>query len=64
MCAVLGVPGLSDTPIGAQQHATTVAPELLTRTRISYRIAPDKRTVVPMANNVLAALERASTRPL
>jgi hypothetical protein len=64
VCEALGVPGLSDTLVQAQQGAATVPPDLLTRTRISYRIAPDKRTVVPMANNVLAALDRVTTRPL
>jgi hypothetical protein len=64
VCNLLGVPGLSDTLTAAQQHASTVPADFLTRTRVSYRISPDKRAVVPMVNNVLLALERAGQGPL
>lgn len=59
VCAVLGVPGLADTLVESQHEVSSIPADFLTRTRISYRIGADKRTVIPMANNVVGALDAA-----
>ena len=60
VCQIFGVNGLSDTMELAQRREAFVRPELMTNTNVSYRIAQDKRSAVPMATNDCAALDQSN----
>ena len=57
VCRVLGVGGLAETLLQAQRQPTAVKPELLTGITFSYRVGPDKRSVVRMMGDAVSALE-------
>ena len=58
VCEALGVPGLHRTLQSAVHGASTAARALLSPVQYSYRIGPDKRTALPMANPQAMALIR------
>ena len=60
VCQIFGVNGLSDTMVLAQRREPFVRPELMTNTNVSYRIAQDKRSAVPMATNDCTALDQSN----
>jgi hypothetical protein len=57
VCRVLGVDGLAETLLQAQRQPISVKPEFLTRIPSSYRVGPDKRSVVRMVGDAASALE-------
>lgn len=52
ICNTLGVSGLAQTLVESKK-LPTVAPELLTNIPASYRLQADKKSAVPMSNNLL-----------
>jgi GT2 family glycosyltransferase len=60
VCSVLGVEGLARTLVQARLEARDVPATFVTHLDASYRIAADRRGIVPMVGNALAALETAS----
>ena len=58
VCKALGVAGLHRSLADAVKRATTAPRALLSPVQYSYRIGPDKRTAVPMANSQAIALIR------
>jgi glycosyltransferase involved in cell wall biosynthesis len=57
VCRMLGVDGLAETLLQAERQAVAVEPEFLTRISFSYRVGPDKRSVVRMVGDAVSALE-------
>jgi glycosyltransferase involved in cell wall biosynthesis len=57
VCRVLGVDGLAETLLQAQRQPISVKPEFLTRIPFSYRVGPDKRSVVRMVGDAVSALD-------
>jgi glycosyltransferase involved in cell wall biosynthesis len=57
VCRMLGVDGLAETLLQAEHQAVAVEPEFLTRISFSYRVGPDKRSVVRMVGDAVSALE-------
>ena len=58
VCTLLGVGGLYETLRQARSDFRPAMEALLTRTHASYRIGADRRSAVPMNNDVLKAMKR------
>lgn len=56
VCERLGVPGLGSTLQSIRAPGAPPPVEFVTRITGSYRIGPDRRSAVPMVNNVVAQL--------
>ena len=52
VAAVIGVPGLAASLAQARAASATVPGALITQRAASYRIGPDRRSMLPMASNV------------
>ena len=57
VCRVLGVDGLAETLLQAQCQPIAVEAQFLTRIAFSYRVGPDKRSLVRMVGDAVSALE-------
>jgi hypothetical protein len=57
VCGLVGVDGMHETLREARTHFAPAPDAMLTRVPASYRFAADRRTMVPMTNNVLKAAE-------
>jgi GT2 family glycosyltransferase len=55
VCSILGVSGMFETLRQARANLEPVPPALMTRAPASYRIGADRRSLIPMGNNVLRA---------
>ena len=64
VCEMLGVVGLHRSLLTAMQRASIAGRALLSPVQYSYRIGPDKRTAVPMANPQAMALIRRGREPV
>ena len=63
VCEAFGVPGLHRSLVSALERASIAPRALLSPVQYSYRIGPDKRTAVPMANPQAVALIRRDREP-
>ena len=63
VCEAFGVPGLHRSLVSAIERASIAPRALLSPVQYSYRIGPDKRTAVPMANPQAVALVRRDREP-